>query len=238
MFKKNDVVLPDPRLRSELTDFLSRFVSEHKLALMDQVLDQRTRYLTVVMEDLHQSQNTSAIVRTCECLGIQDVHIIEEQARYGTNKKVLKGSHFWVDLIKHKVRHAASGPKAALDELKKKGYRILVTSVDPGSRSIQDVDVSAGKIAVVMGNELRGTSNLAVKLADELVHIPMVGFTESFNVSVSAAIILSQLREKIMAIGDQWKLTEEEKADLRLEWVRVMVKKSDVLEREFLRSRV
>lgn len=225
-------------LRGELTVFLSQFVSEHKLALMEQVLDQRTRYLTVVMEDLHQSQNTSAIVRTCECLGIQDVHIIEEQAKYGTNKKVLKGSHYWVDLIKHKIRNVAAGPKAALEELKNQGYRILVTSVDPGSRPVQDIDVSAGKLAVVMGNELRGASGQAVELADELVHIPMVGFTESFNVSVSAAIILSQLREKIIASGDHWKLTEGEKAELRLSWVRVMVKKSDVLEREFLRARV
>ena len=238
MFKNKDVAVLDPALRSELTVFLSQFVSEHKLQLMEQVLDQRTRYLTVVMEDLHQSQNTSAIVRTCECLGIQDVHIIEEQARYGTNKKVLKGSHYWVDLIKHKVKHVKAGPTAALEELKTQGYRILVTSVDPGSRPVQEIDVSQGKLAVVMGNELRGASGQAVQLADELVHIPMVGFTESFNVSVSAAIILSQLREKVMSIGDRWKLTEEERAELRLAWVRVMVKKSDVLEREFIRARV
>lgn len=238
MFKKKDVAVLDPALRSELTVFLSQFVSEHKLQLMEQVLDQRTRYLTVVMEDLHQSQNTSAIVRTCECLGIQDVHIIEEQARYGTNKKVLKGSHYWVDLIKHKVNHVTAGPTAALEELKARGYRILVTSVDPGSRPVQDIDVSQGKLAVVMGNELRGASGQAVQLADELVHIPMVGFTESFNVSVSAAIILSQLREKVMSMGDRWKLNEEERAELRLAWVRVMVKKSDVLEREFIRARV
>ena len=219
----------------QLTRFLSQFVTEHKLNLMEKVLSMRTRYLTVVLEDLYQSQNASAVVRTCECLGIQDVHVIEDTARYGTNKKVLKGSHYWVDIIKHRIR-AGGSVRAEADALRQRGYRVLVTSVDPGSMPLQEIDVTAGPIALVMGNELKGTSPEVVAAADGLVHIPMHGFTESFNVSVSAAICLSGLRDRMMATDIRWELSDEEKNDLRLRWLRTMVNRSELLEREFLKT--
>ena len=219
----------------QLTRFLSQFVTEHKLNLMEKVLSMRTRYLTVVLEDLYQSQNASAVVRTCECLGIQDVHVIEDTARYGTNKKVLKGSHYWVDIIKHRI-HAGGSVRAEADVLRQRGYRVLVTSVDPGSMPLQEIDVTAGPIALVMGNELKGTSPEVVAAADGLVHIPMHGFTESFNVSVSAAICLSGLRDRMMATDIRWELSDEEKNDLRLRWLRTMVNRSELLEREFLKT--
>lgn len=228
----------------KLIPYFSQFVTAHKLELMENILNNRTRYLTVVMEDLYQSQNTSAIIRTCECLGIQDVHVIEHFARYGTNKKVLKGSHYWIDIIKHKIRNHQNGIPVELEQLKKNGYRILVTSVDPGSVPIDTVDVSAGKIALVMGNELKGISPQMAACADELVHIPMVGFTESFNVSVSAAICLNMFRDKMTKVHADddsegrsvWNLSEEEKNVLRLKWLRTMVKRSAILEKEFLKS--
>ena len=224
--------------KPELISFLSQFATEHKLQLMEQVLANRTRYITVVLEDLYQSQNASAIVRTCECLGIQDVHVIEQSAKYGTNKKVLKGSQYWVDIVKHKIKHRAEGVAETMDALRADGYRVLVTSVDPGSAPVQDIDISQGKVAIVMGNELRGTSTEAVQHADGLVHIPMVGFTESFNVSVSAAICLSSLRNKLSETEISWQLSEQEKDELRLKWLKIMVKKSDVLIREYLRGKV
>ena len=227
-----------------LIEFLSKFVTEHKLGLMERILSHRTRYLTVVMEDLYQSQNTSAIIRTCECLGIQDVHVIEHYARYGTNKKVLKGSHYWIDIVKHRIKDSNQGIARELNAMKKNGYRILVTSVDPGSKPIHEVDVSLGKMALVMGNELKGTSPEVMACADELVHIPMYGFTESFNVSVSAAICLTVLKEKMNRFSDLKSdnqldagLSEEEKNVLRLNWLRNMVKRSSILEKEFLRTK-
>ena len=219
----------------QLIRFLSQFVSEHKLTLMEQVLSMRTRYLTVVLEDLYQSQNASAVVRTCECLGIQDIHVIEDTARYGTNKKVLKGSHYWVDIIKHRIKTGGSVSLEA-EALRKRGYRVLVTSVDRGSKALHEIDVAEGPIALVMGNELKGTSAEVVAAADGLVHIPMHGFTESFNVSVSAAICLSSLRDRMMASDITWQLSDEEKNDLRLRWLRTMVNRSELLEREFLKT--
>lgn len=229
--------------QARLIEFFSQFVSEHKLELMDHVMNNRTRYLTVVLEDLNQSHNTSAVVRTCECLGIQDVHVVEEKTRYGTNKKVLKGSHHWINIIKHRIRNNSPADRdvqlgKVLEGLRSNGYRILVTSVNPGSQSVYDIDLEKGPVALVMGNELHGTSAAAVAAADELVHIPMVGFTESFNVSVSAAICLSVFRQKLNALDDRWKLKDDELQSLRLQWLRGVVRKSDILEREFLRSQL
>ena len=228
--------------QAELIAFLSQFVSENKLALMEKVLGERTRYITVVLEDLYQSQNASAVVRTCECLGIQDVHVIEDRSRYGTNKKVLKGSHHWVDIIKHRIRNPDALSRDSevariLSGLRGKGYRILVTSVDPGSKSVYDVDLSCGPVALVMGNELRGTSAEMVACADELVHIPMSGFTESFNVSVSAAICLSVFRQRLSELEAPWRLSAEEGQELRFKWLRSVVKRSDVLVRNFVSGR-
>ncbi len=203
---------------------------------MEKVLANRTRKLTVVLEDIFQSQNASAVIRTCECFGIQDVHVIESRSKYGTNLKVLKGSHHWVNIIKHKFKKT-EGPKIAFDKLKEAGYKILVTSVSPGSQSIYDINpVELGKIALVLGNELHGASTVAQDNADGLVHIPMVGFTESFNVSVCAAICISLLVNKIRESENDWRLSENEKDEIRLKWIRAMVKRVEVLERNFLKA--
>jgi tRNA (guanosine-2'-O-)-methyltransferase len=222
-------------INKPLLEFLLQFVSDHKKDLMEKVLDNRTRRLTLVMEDIFQSQNASAMVRTCECFGIQDIHIIESRSKYGTNLKVLKGSHYWLNLIKHKKEK----PTNTYNHLKSLGYKILVTSVSPSSKSVFDIDPDElGKIALVMGNELHGISVEGVANADQLVHIPMVGFTESFNVSVSAAVCISHLVNRIRHSHLDWKLSEEEKDEIRMKWVKLMVKKSDVLERNFLKDKI
>ncbi len=218
-----------------LTAFLQQYVTEHKREFMERVLAQRTRHITVVLEDIVQSQNASAVVRTCECLGLQDIHIIENFSKYGTNKKVLKGSHHWVDLIRHKGR-GRDNTQTCFEHLRGKGYRILVTDPSPDGRSIFDVPVHE-PLALVMGNELNGLSDSARAHTDEKVHIPMFGFTESLNISVSSAICLSVLLNKLrQSIGISWQLGDEEKDAIRLKWLRNVVRRSDVLEREFMKS--
>lgn len=218
-----------------LIAFLEQYVTEHKRSFMNRVLEQRTRHVTVVMEDICQSQNTSAVIRTCECLGLQEVHIVENYSKYGTNKKVLKGSQYWIDLVRHKSR-SADNARACLRQLKEQGYRILVTDPSPDGVSIHDVDVDT-RLALVMGNEQRGISNQALAMADQKVHIPMFGFTESLNISVSTAICLSTLLAKLRQRNDvAWHLSDEEQIRIRLKWLRNVGKRSDLLEREFLKS--
>lgn len=214
---------------------LAQFVSEHKKAMVEKVLARRTRYVTVVLENIYQSQNASAALRTCECMGLQDIHIVEDTAKYHLNIRVLKGSYKWVDLYRYRDRQANNIARC-YDQLRKDGYRILVADPAEDGISIDDLDVSAGKMALVFGNELRGASAYSLEHGDQKVRVPMFGFTESLNVSVSAAIclntILHRLRHSDAAIG----LTEEEKAIIRLTWYRKIVRRSDIVEREFLRA--
>lgn len=219
---------------SLLINHFSQYISDHKKEFLDQVLNQRTRHITMVLEEIYQSQNASAVIRTCECMGIQDIHIVENEVKYSVNRRVLKGSYKWVDLIKYKGKEQ-SGAAMCFAQLKKEGYKILVTDPSPDGVSIYDLPVHE-KMAVVMGNELHGTSEFALSQADMKVRIPMYGFTESLNISVSAAICLNTLVPKMRASEVQWQLSNEEKEEIRLRWLRRMMKRPEIMEREFLKS--
>ncbi|MDZ7647981.1 MAG: RNA methyltransferase [Cytophagales bacterium] len=184
------------------------------------------------MEEIYQSQNASAVIRTCECMGIQDIHFIENEVKYEVNKRVLKGSNKWIDIIKYKNKNDAA---TCFQHLKSQGYKILVTDPSPDGVSIHDVPID-NKIALVMGNELNGTSEFALSEADMKVHIPMYGFTESLNISVSAAVCLNTLIPKLHKSEVNWQLSMEEKDEIRLRWVRKMMKRPEIMEREFLKT--
>lgn len=200
---------------------------------MEKVLDARTRYVTIILEDIYQSQNASAVVRTCECMGLQDIHIIEDASKYSTNKRVLKGSDKWVDLIRYKEKKANNAANC-FQALRDAGYKIYATDPAPDGISIHDIPLDQ-KIALVMGNELKGTSDQAIAQADAKVNIPMYGFTESLNISVSAAICLNTIIPKLRMSDIAWQLSDQEKENIRLKWYRSSVRKPDLIEREFLR---
>jgi len=220
--------------RKLLSEYLSRFISDHKRDFVEKVLNQRTRHITVVLEDIYQSQNASAVIRTCECMGIQDVHIIENDSKYNVNRRVLKGSYKWVDLIRHKGK-ARNNTQACFEQLRASGYKIMATDPSPEGISIHDVAVDE-KIAIVMGNELHGTSSYAIENADMKVRIPMYGFTESLNISVSAAICLNSLVPALRGSEVNWQLTETEKDQIRIGWFKKMVRNAEIVEREFMKS--
>lgn len=212
-----------------LTTFIGQYITENRKATIEKVLDQRTRRITLVLENIYQSQNASAAVRTCECLGIQDIHIIESSAKYSVNKKVLMGSYKWMNLIRYKG--GANNTADCYQELRRNGYTILATDPSPGGTSLLDVDLGS-KLAIVMGNELKGISDYALKHADGQIWIPMFGFTESMNISVSAAICLQSLATRLRQT-EGWKLSAEEQSSLRLDWYRKCVKRPEILERAF-----
>jgi tRNA (guanosine-2'-O-)-methyltransferase len=217
-----------------LSEHFLRFVSDHKKEFLEKVLDQRTRHITMVLEDIYQSQNASAVIRTCECMGIQDVHIIENDSKYTVNRRVLKGSYKWVDLIRHKGK-ARNNTALCFESLRASGYKIAATDPSPEGVSIHELSVD-DKIAIVMGNELHGTSSYALDNADMKINIPMYGFTESLNISVSAAICLNSLVPALRSSEVNWQLTEVEKDQIRLGWLRKMIRNAEIVEREFLKS--
>jgi tRNA (guanosine-2'-O-)-methyltransferase len=217
-----------------LTSHLGQYLTEKRRVAIERVLDARTRYLTIVLEDIYQSHNASAVIRTCECMGLQDLHIIESRSKYGTNKKVLKGSNKWITMNRYREK-TANNTEVCLDTLRSSGYRLLAMDPAPDGVSIEEVPLSE-KIALVMGNELDGLSGTALERSDVKVRVPMAGFTESLNISVCAAISINILLTRLREAGIQMNLSDSEKDSIRLEWYRKCVRGSDIIEREFIRK--
>ncbi|MCG8385791.1 MAG: RNA methyltransferase [Cytophagales bacterium] len=217
----------------DLLDFLSQYVSSGKKRAMDKVLDFRTRYLTVVLEDIYQPQNASAVIRSCDCFGIQDLHVIENKHHYAVNPRVVHGASKWVDIFHYKESHRNS--ENCFEHLKNAGYRLVGTLPSPEAQSIYDLEIDE-PLALVFGTEKYGISTVAKKYCDSFVTIPMYGFTESFNVSVSAALAINILSTKLFSSKQDWQLSGEDRLQLKLKWSKKVVARSEILEKEFLRS--
>ena len=214
----------------QLYDRLSAFVSDNKRALFDRLAPQRTRHITVVLEDIYQAHNASAVVRTADLLGIQDMHIIENRNKYTVNPDVTLGSSKWVDM--HRYREATGNTMRCVRKLKEQGYRIVVTS--PHAPEVTPATIALDRpMAFCFGTELTGASEELMANADMQLRIPMYGFTESYNISVSAAIVLYTVMERLRNSTVPWQLPHEQLLDLKLAWARKVVHSAAHLEAHF-----
>ena len=218
----------------DLIEHLSGFVTENRLSLFKQVLSERTRYITVLLEDIYQSQNASAVLRTCDCTGIQDVHIVEQMNEYEINRDVALGSNQWLSLNYYNT--GKNNIDDAVSILKNDGYRIVATSPHVRGTTPETFNLGLGKAAFMFGTELNGLTERAMKLADEFIRIPMLGFTESYNISVSAAIVLYHLRGRLDASSLDWKIGKDEQSELLLDWLRTSIKMSGKIEEQFRKN--
>ncbi|MCT4616170.1 MAG: RNA methyltransferase [Marinifilaceae bacterium] len=215
-------------------ELLEKYLTEDRLKLINNKLEQRTNYIIPVLENIYQPQNASAVMRTCDCLGIQDLHIIENSNKYELNPQVVLGSYKWVNTSNY--NELENNTKTCLNKLKKDGYRIVATSPHSQDVSLYDFDLNKGKSAFIFGTELTGLSDTVMDMADEYVKIPMVGFTESFNISVSAAIILSHLSNELRKSEINWKLSEKDYNSTKLKWlVNSIVRGDEILKEELNR---
>ncbi|MGB7395702.1 MAG: RNA methyltransferase, partial [Pricia sp.] len=187
-----------------LLNYLEGFISEQRKERFKTILEQRTRYLTVVIEDVFQLHNTSAVIRSCESFGVQDAHVVEGRFGKRLDKNIAMGAQQWVDV--HRYNSTAECFKA----LKKDGYQIVATTPHDDSTLLNDFDLE-GKTALVFGTEREGLSEEALRLCDSTLKIPMSGFTESLNISVSAALILYDLTRRLRKSEVSWQLSEEER---------------------------
>jgi tRNA (guanosine-2'-O-)-methyltransferase len=163
-----------------------------------------------------------------------DVHIVENKFRYEVNPDVTVGSTQWLKMTKfNKGRNNSAD---AISHLKSKGYRIVATSPHRENFSPETLPLDK-PIAIIFGTEKEGLSEEAVNQADAFIRIPMVGFTESYNVSVSAAIVLYTLTNRLRSMPVDWQLKDDEKNQILLNWSRTSVKRPDLLEAEFDRLR-
>jgi len=196
---------------------LSEFVTNERRRRIEATLANRTRFLTVVLEDIYQSHNISAALRSCECFGIQDVHIIEQNNQYKINPDVSLGSTKWLSLHRYNKPNTNNTVKC-LKKLKSQGYQIAAATLHDNNISLQKFDLQQ-KTALCFGTEELGLSEIAHEYADVFIKIPMQGFTQSFNISVSAAIFLYALTGKLKNSTLDWQLTDEEKIALQIEWL-------------------
>lgn len=220
----------------EQLEYLRNFVTDEKNALFDRLIRERTDYVTLVLEDLYQSHNQSAVMRTADCMGIQHVHIIENRNVYDTSSTVSQGAREWLTL--HRYREQANNTPAAIRQLREEGYRIIATTPHTDDVLIDDLDIEKGKMAFFFGTELTGLSPLVLEEADEFVKVPMYGFTESLNVSVCAALLMYNVMQRLRNSGVDWRLSEQQRIHIALEWYKHTVKASgEILERWELKAK-
>ena len=215
----------------QLREYLGTFITDHKKARIDQVLAWRTRFLTIVLEDIYQARNASAVLRSCECFGIQDVHIIENRNAYEVNPDVSLGATQWLSLARYREADR-DNTRRCLTGLRDKGYRLVAATPHRNDCLVDELPVDQ-PLAVLFGTEEQGLSDYALKVVDTYVKIPQFGFTESFNISVSAALILRELSRRLRLEGGDWGLTHEEQDTLKLAWYRRIVRGSDLLEARY-----
>src|SRR6056297_399885 len=222
----------DLQTTKELVGYLRDFITEERWVTLNKVLQERTRHFTVVLEDIYQSHNASAVLRSCDCFGIQDVHIIENDHNFNLSKGVTIGADRWLTLQKYR----SEGSDNTLDcfsDLREKGYRIIATTPHEEDVTIDKLPIDS-KTALVFGAELPGLSETAIQDADGFAKIPIYGFSESYNVSVSAALCLYELSKRLRESDISWGLTAKEKTVLQLNWLEKSVRASEQLKQKYL----
>ncbi|MFD1163512.1 MULTISPECIES: TrmH family RNA methyltransferase [Hwangdonia] len=214
----------------KLLEHLETYLTESRIARFDAVLSQRTKHFTVATEDVYQLHNTSAVIRSCDVFGIQEVNIIEERNSKRIDREIAMGAQKWVDVNRfHTV-------KDCLKDLKQKGYQIVATTPHKNDALLNEFDVTK-KSCFFFGRETEGLSQEVIDEADCFLKIPMVGFTESLNISVSAAIILQDVTQKLKQTQVNWQLTEEEMLAKRLDWIKKSIKSYDDIVARFYNPR-
>ena len=206
--------------------YLEGFITENRKEGFLRVLKNRTKHFTVAMEDVFQLHNTSAVMRSCEVFGIQELNVIEQKFGKSIDKEIAMGAEKWVDINRF------SSIQDCVTNLKRKGYQIIATTPHNDSCLLHEFDITKPS-ALFFGTERDGLSDEVMQQADGFLKIPMVGYTESLNISVSAAIIIQDVTNRLRQSDIHWQLTDEEILDKRLDWTRKSIKDIEFIEKKF-----
>lgn len=200
-------------LLQEKERWICEMVQPERLMRFYQVLNQRTRYLSVLLEAVDDGHNQAAVLRTADAFGIQDVYVVAGNKPFEPNKKVTQGADKWLTIKER------PGLQSAITDLKSKGYQIYATYLGEGAVPVQDIDLSKPTV-LIFGNEHKGISEEAAGLADGKFYIPMYGFVQSFNISVAAALVLQEVTKRARETAkDRYYLSDQEKRELLLQWI-------------------
>jgi len=201
----------------DLLTYLEAYLTDERKQRFLEVLQKRTKHITVAVEDVYQLHNTSAIIRSCDVFGLQDLHVIEDRFGKRLDKNIAMGAEQWVDVYRYQ------NTADCLSKLKDDGYQIIATTPHNDSNLLYDF-FPMEKSALFFGTEKEGLSGEVMQQADGFLKIPMVGFSESLNVSVSAAIIIQQVAQKVRDSDIEWQLTDMEVLEKRLDWTKKSIK--------------
>lgn len=218
--------------QQKLLDYLFTLITVQKQARIKEILNNRTCYITLALEDIYQSHNLSAALRSAECFGLTDAHIIEQTHKFVLNTSVAKGAASWMQLHRYRGTHE-NNTQLCYQSLRNQGYSIVATSPHPTGYVLQDLPLDK-PCALIFGTEETGLSEFALKNADVHVRIPTYGFTESFNISVSVAICLYDLTKRLRTTDCNWKLNDHQKQEIALTWLRKIISGCDEHEKRFL----
>ena len=221
----------DPQIRQDLITYLREFSTESRWERIQEIVQKRTRHLTVVVEDIYQPHNASAVLRSCDGFGIQDVHIIENKNEFEPSSQVTIGADQWLTIHRYN-QPKVDNTELCFNTLKEQGYKVIATTPHKEDTNLNALDIS-GKTALVFGSEIDGISDRAMELADGFMKIPMYGFSESFNISVSAAVCLYNLTRRLRTSEIPWPLDTEEMEELKLKWLRQSIRAGEELEKAF-----
>lgn len=219
-------------MTSDLIQHLREHVTEQRWATFERVVQERTRHITMVLEDIYQPHNASAVMRTCDCFGIQDIHVIENRNSYEVNPEVALGATQWLSLHRYNAP-GHENSEACAQALRDKGYLLVATSPHVNGHSSADLPLDR-PVAILMGTEGRGLSPTLLETADHHLRIPMYGFTESYNLSVSAAMIMHRLSERLRNSDIPWQLPPEEKEAILLAWLKKSIRNSEAIIAELM----
>lgn len=212
-------------------DYLEGFITKSRKENFIKILENRTKHFAIAIEDIFQLHNTSAVMRTCEVFGIQQLSVVEEKFGKRIDKEIALGAQKWVDV--NRFDNTAN----CIDDLKTKGYRIIATTPHENSCMLDDFDITK-PAAIFFGTEKQGLSDEVMQRADGFLKIPMVGFTESLNISSSAAIVIQNITSRLRASDIKWQLTEEEVLEKRIDWTQKSIKDIDFITRKYLENEV
>jgi len=207
----------------ERIEYLAQFMLPERLATLQRAVANRTKYMTLLAENMFHPQNASALVRHCEAFGVQNLHTVQTLCKFNPNVDIVRGTDKWIDIHRH------NSTAEALAALKSEGYRIIATTPHRESCTPESFDIKKGKFAIVMGTEKTGISDEVMAAADEFMRIPMCGMVESLNVSACAAIIVYMLSERMRHEVEGWQLTEQEQTRTLYKWLVQTVKDAEPL---------
>jgi len=219
--------LEDKLKSEEYLQYLEQFITDNRKEGFERVLKQRTNHFCVAVEDVFQLHNTSAVMRSCEVFGIQNLHVIDQNLGKTIDKEIALGAEKWVDITRH------NNSLSCVNDLRSKGYQIVATTPHVDANYLEDFDISKPS-AIFFGTEKNGLSEEIMNVADAYIKIPMVGFTESLNISVSAAIIINSITTNLRKSDVDWCLSAHEITQKKIDWATKTIKNIESVKKRFL----